>query len=58
MESQTCCICNPNLQINPNVCAKHKAEGLALAKENGTRFIDAADTLYWRARDAAETVKA
>lgn len=50
-----CCICDPSLQINANVCVEHKEAGKALAAQRGIRFVDAADALYWEARDLVES---
>jgi hypothetical protein len=53
----TCCICDPNLPINPYVCYRHKAEGLRLARQEGIRYSEAADRLYWQSRDKIEVSK-
>lgn len=50
-----CCICDPYRLINSNLCVKHKEAGKALAQREGIRFIDAADKLYWDARDVRES---
>jgi hypothetical protein len=55
MKPTTCCICNPNLPVNPHVCYRHKAAGLRLARQEGIRYVEAADRLYWEARDKQKT---
>lgn len=50
-----CCICDPSLQINANLCPTHKAAGKEYAAKHGVRFIDAADHLYWNAREDKES---
>jgi hypothetical protein len=56
--SNSCCICDPTLPINPHVCPAHKTEGRKLAAANGTRFIDAASDLYFRAKEFAAKAEA
>ncbi len=46
---KTCCICDPKLPLNPNVCYRHKAEGMRLARKEGTRYSEAAGSLYLQA---------
>jgi hypothetical protein len=50
MRKNTCCICDPTLPINPNVCARHKLEGLRLARARGGYYFEAAGELYLEAR--------
>jgi hypothetical protein len=47
----SCCICNPQLKPNPDLCLKHKNEAIFAALEAGTRIAEAADTMYWDARE-------
>lgn len=46
-----CCICDTSLPINANLCVKHKEAGKVISQQEGIRFIDAADRLYWAACD-------
>lgn len=52
--TDTCCICNPELKINPHVCVAHKAEGRKLAAEKSIRYREAAAELYFRAKEKRE----
>lgn len=52
MKPSTCCICDPNLTINPFVCERHKLEGLRRARERQIRYSEAAGDLYREARAA------
>jgi hypothetical protein len=56
MAKNTCCICDPNLPINPNVCARHKLEGLRLARAEGVHYSEVAGRLYLQARAAKLTI--
>jgi hypothetical protein len=49
MKNQTCCICDPKLPLNPHVCYRHKAEGMRLARNEGTYYSEAAGSLYLEA---------
>ena len=52
MKNPMCCICDPEIPINPYVCFEHKTEALKIAKTENIRYADAADRLYWQAVDA------
>jgi len=46
-----CCICHPELKPNPDLCPRHKEQAILAAIETGTRIAEAADTMYWDARE-------
>ena len=47
----SCCICNPQLKPNPDLCAKHKNEAIFAALEANIRIAEAADAMYWDAKE-------
>lgn len=45
-----CCICNPDIKINPHVCPKHKLEARNLAKRFSMFVSQALGELYLGAK--------
>jgi hypothetical protein len=47
----SCCICHPELKPNPDLCPRHKEQAILTAIETNIRISQAADGMYWDAKE-------
>lgn len=56
MTHPTCCICSPEIPMNPHLCPEHKAEAREYAEKYNTYFSQAAGELYLEAKEPKSIV--